>query len=151
MSAWVVSCHHINLLVSAAIDHGISFKFHRIGSLETATEETAQALGQMLWAENVRSVVHRYDLSGTSEHDDYLRALSAYGFKRYAGIRAAAAASALTCFDYQSCECPDYEDTPAALFVRQLRDAVGDRPHGYDAEPWGYDTEAQVETAQEAA
>jgi hypothetical protein len=49
MSAWVVSCHHINLLVSAAIDHGISFKFDRIGPLETATEENAQALEVIDW------------------------------------------------------------------------------------------------------
>jgi len=151
MSAWVVSYHHINLLVSAAIDHGITFRFDRTGPLETATEDNAQALALMLWTENVRSVVYRYNLSGTPEQGEYVRALSTYRFKRHAGIRAAAAASALTCYDYQSCECPDYEATPAALFVRQLRDAVGDRPRGYDAEPWGYDTEAEVEGAREFA
>lgn len=151
MSAWVVSCHHINLLVSSAIDQGVTFNFYRIGPLEMATEENAQALGLMLWTENVRSVVHRYNLSGTPEQHDLVRALSTYQFKMHTGIRAAAAASALTCYDYQSCECPDYEETLAALFVRRLRAAVGDRPRGYDAEPWGYDTEAEVEAAREIA
>jgi hypothetical protein len=51
----------------------------------------------MLWTENVRSVVYRYNLLGTPEQQDYVRALSAYQFKKHARIRAAAAASAPTC------------------------------------------------------
>jgi hypothetical protein len=42
MPTWVVSCHHINLLVSSAIDHGVAFKFDRIGPFEMATEENAR-------------------------------------------------------------------------------------------------------------
>jgi hypothetical protein len=89
------SHHHIDLLVSAAIDHAVSFKFLDIGILETATESNAQALGLMLWAENVRSVVYRYNLAGSKKQGDYLSALSAYSFRRYSNIRASAAASEL--------------------------------------------------------
>jgi hypothetical protein len=151
MSAWVVSHHHIDLLVSAAIDHAVSFKFLDIGALETATESNAQALGLMLLAENVRSVVYRYSLTGSAEERNYLRDLKAYRFRRYAGLRASAVAKALACYDYQSCECPDYRETAAAFFVSRLEQAVGERPSGYDSEPWGFDSEAQALAAQAGA
>jgi hypothetical protein len=149
MSAWVVSHHHIDLIVSTAIDHAVSFKLLGIGTLETATENNAQALGLMLWAENVRSVVYRYNLAGSEEERDYLSALNAYRFRRYSNIRASAAASALAY--YQACECPDYRETAAAFFVSQLEQAVGERPSGYGAEPWGFDSEAQALAAQAGA
>src|ERR1700678_1161010 len=148
MSAWVVSHHHIDLLVSAAIDHAVSFKSLDIGALETATENNAQALGLMLWTENVRSVVYRYNLAGSEEERDYLSALTAYRFRRYSNVRASAAASALACYDYQACECPDYRETVAAFFVSRLEQAVGEKPSGYDSEPWGFDSEAQALAAQ---
>jgi hypothetical protein len=151
MSAWVVSHHHIDLIVSTAIDHAVSFKLLGIGILETATENNAQALGLMLWTENVRSVVYRYNLAGSEEERDYLSALNAYSFRRYSNIRASAAASALACYDYQACECHDYRESAAALFVSQLQQAVGERPDDYTKEPWGFDSETQVEAAQAGA
>jgi hypothetical protein len=151
MSAWVVSSHHIDLLVSAAIDHEICLDFYKPGTLETVTEANAQALGLMLWAENIRSVVYRYNLSGTDEGEQYKLDLASYRFRRYAELRASAVASALACYDYQSCECPDYRETAAASFVQQLGRAIGDEPRGYESEPWGFDTEAQVQAAQAGA
>jgi hypothetical protein len=151
MSAWVVRSHHIDLLVSAALDHEICLDFYKLGSLETVTEANAQALGLMLWAENIRSVVYRYNLSGTKEEETYRLDLASYRFRRYAGLRASAVASALACYDYQSCECPDYRETAAASFVLRLEWATGDKPRGYEAEPWGFDTEAQVQAAQAGA
>jgi len=151
MSAWVVSSHHIDLLVSAAIDHEICLDFSKSGSLEIVTEANAQALGLMLWAENIRSVVCRYNLSGTKEEEQYRLDLASYRFRRYAGLRASAVASALACYDYQSCECPDYRETAAASFVYRLAQVIGDQPRGYGSEPWGFDTEAQVRSAQAGA
>jgi hypothetical protein len=95
MSAWVVSKHHIDLLVSAAIDQGISIKLENLSVPETATEENAQAIGAMLWAENIRSVVYRYSLSGKEEERQYQQELNEYRFSRYEGIRASATAAAL--------------------------------------------------------
>jgi hypothetical protein len=148
MSAWVVSSHHIDLLVSAAIDRGVSGKLAPDGTLQKVTESNAQAFGLMLWTENVPSVVYRYNLPGTEEEQNYRLALASYSFRYYPGIRAAAAAKALACFDYQSCECADYRDTAAAFFVRQLTEIIGHEPEGYGREPWGFDTEAQVTDAQ---
>jgi hypothetical protein len=151
MSAWVVSHHHIDLLVSAAIDYGVYVRLLNIGPVEKATEENAQAIGLMLWTENVRSVVYRYNLAGSEEERGYLSALNGYSFRRYSGLRASAVVSAVACFDYQACECPDYRETAAAFFVRQLQQAVGGHPAGYDNEPRGFDSEAQVEAAQAGA
>lgn len=150
MSAWVVSKHHIDLLVSAAIERQIPVKFLNIDVTETATEENANAIGKMLLAENIRSVVYRYNLAGTKEALQYERDLNAYEASRYQSVRPSAAACAANCFDYQACECPDYQDTPAAFFVRQLKAVVGDNPKGYDSEPWGFDTETQVLAATAA-
>jgi hypothetical protein len=36
----------------------------------------------MLWAENMRSVVYRYWLSGTEEEQQYQQALNQYRFSR---------------------------------------------------------------------
>jgi hypothetical protein len=147
MSAWVVSHHHIDLLVSAAIDYGIYVRFPNIGPLEKATEQNGQAIGLMLWTENVRSVVYRYNLTKREERT-YRLALNAYRLRRYSSIRVSAAASALACYDYQACECPDYRETAAAFFVSRLQQTVGERPDGYESEPWGFDSEAQVLAAR---
>jgi hypothetical protein len=144
MSAWVVTKHHIDLLVSAAIEQEVLIKLDNLAVPQMATEQNAQALGAMLWAENIRSVVYRYSLSGTDEEKQYQQDLNQYQFCRYEGIRPSAIAAALACFNYQACECPDYEGTTAACFVRQLRASVGEHPKGYDREPWGFDSEAQV-------
>jgi hypothetical protein len=82
MSAFVVSKHHIDLLVSAAIEQSVSVKFGNFTAFETATEDNAQAIGAMLWAENMRSVVYRYWLSGTEEEQQYQQALNQYRFSR---------------------------------------------------------------------
>lgn len=54
-------------------------------------------------------------MSGTEEEKEYQQELSQCRFCRYEGARASAAAAALACFNYQACECPDYEGTTAAL------------------------------------
>jgi hypothetical protein len=45
----------------------------------------------------------------------------------------------------------DYRETVAAFFVSQLEEAVGEKPSGYDSEPWGFDSEAQALAAAGAA
>lgn len=151
MSTWLVSPHHIDLLVSAAIDYRISARFTNEGGTELVTEANGQACGRLLWSENIRSLCYRYNLAGTEEERGYLDALAGYQFRRHAGIRASAVAAALACYDYQACECPDYRQTAASLFVGQLQQAVGKKPQGYDAEPWGFDSAEQVHAAQGGA
>jgi hypothetical protein len=87
-------------------------------------------------------VVHRYKLAGLDEEAEYIAALEAYRFKYYPGVRAAAAASALACYDYQASECDDHQTTAAAFFVKQLDDLLGSPDT--ENEPWGYEDEQAV-------
>jgi hypothetical protein len=150
MSAWVVTSHHIDLLVSAAVERGIAVKFAPIDEAVPATIELAEQIGLLLWAENIRSVIYRYRLDGTEEETGYLQTLAEYHFRFYPGVRAAAAQKALDCFDYQACECPDYQTTAAAFVVKQLEAALGARDEAaYEREPWGFDTSEAVIAAQD--
>ena len=143
MSAWVVTKHHIDLLVSAALERGIAVKFAPIDEAVTITAATAEEIGLLLWGENMSSVIYRYSLDGSDEATAYLQDLAGYRFRFYPGVRASAVAQALTCFDYQACEHPTYEHSAAAFFVSQLRTAIGN-PGDTDAEPWGFDSEDAV-------
>jgi hypothetical protein len=143
MSAWVVTKHHIDVLVSAAIERGIAVKFAPVGALVLVTPENARFVGRMLLRENIASVVHRYSLSGTDEAIEYLRHLVRYNFTFYPAIRPSAVAQALSCYDYQSCEHDGYESSAAAFFVSQLSASLGDQ-QGTDADPWGFDSEDEV-------
>lgn len=67
MSVFVVDQEHIDELVSAAIDLEIRACPTTDRDYQQVNHENAGTLGRMLWAENVRSVVHRYRLSGTEE------------------------------------------------------------------------------------
>jgi hypothetical protein len=143
MSAWVVTKHHIDVLVSAAVERGITIKFGRVGALVPVTLENATYVGRMLLRENIASVVHRYRLCGTDEAFEYLRGLVRYTFTFYAAIRPSAVAQALDCYDYQSCEHDGYETSAAAFFVSQLKATLGNQ-QGTDADPWGFDSEDEV-------
>lgn len=145
MSAWVVSKHHIDLLVSSAIERRIFLHLPNVAEPVVATLAIADLIGTMLWRENIRSVAYRYNLCGKDEEAGYLRELAAYRFRQYTGVRAAAASAALACYDYQSCECPDYRATVAAHFVDVMLAAIG--PCETGNEPWGFDTAESVTAA----
>jgi hypothetical protein len=84
MSACVVTHHHINLLVSAAIDRRVAIKFARAVLAEISTISNGQNLGHLLLAENIRSVLHRYATAGQDGETEYSADLHAYRFRHYA-------------------------------------------------------------------
>ncbi|ANY82694.1 hypothetical protein BB934_31035 (plasmid) [Microvirga ossetica] len=118
MSAFVVSTAHIDTIVSAAIELELFAARTDHGTLEWVCHETATAFGQMLLAENVRSVVHRYRLIGSTEASDYAELMETYEFRYRPCVRAGVAAKALDCFDYQSCETDNYETSLACGFSK---------------------------------
>lgn len=149
MSAWVVSKAHIDALVNAAAQFGV-----------ITNSREAHAAGRLLWAENVRSVNHRY--YEDSEPPEYTIETTEAVF------HAAAVVRVLDCYEYQSCECPDWEKTAAFAWCLHLRDAALDRlPAGateevrdgpfrvpryrtwpeYKQTPWGIDSLADVPAA----
>ena len=101
MSAWTVSKKHIDTLVLGLIKR------------ELIQAEQASEIGKMLWEENYRSVNYRY--GETSETPRYT-----YSARNAAKLSAVALRKQVSCYDYQSCETDDYNETASAKIVRKL-------------------------------
>jgi hypothetical protein len=159
MSAFIVSDNHIHALLTAGLDNP------RYGALrwfapeseeprgdadtqagepwgptaiESAnrrrrelTRDTADAVGLMLLAQNYASVNYRYD-----EHEEE----PLYRFQELGcTIDPVVVFKAIDCYNYQSCESPDWEETEAYAFCQALRSKMIHALPGYDAAPWGID------------
>ncbi len=135
MSAFVVDQEHIDELVSAAIDLEIRTRLATDRTCQQVNHENANDFGRMLWAENVRSVVHRYRLSGTAEAAEYESAVEAYCFT-WRPVSPGRAAKRLTCFEYQACECEDWEESLAYDFGSRMARALITKLPGYAQAPW---------------
>jgi hypothetical protein len=144
MSAFVVSTTHIDTIVSAAIHLELFAARTDHGILERVCHETATAFGKMLLAKNVRSVVHRYRLTGSTEASDYAELVETYEFRYCPCVPAGVAAKALDCFDYQSCETDTYETSLAYAFTCRMAKALNKHLNGYEAAPWGIDDRIPV-------
>lgn len=86
------------------------------------TEDTAGRVGAMLWAENVRSVNHRY---AEEDLEPIYPGLPA-GW-RSARIDPARLLSVIGCYEYQSCEHPEWESSEARIYCTALRELCCDQ------------------------
>ncbi|MDR6289012.1 MULTISPECIES: hypothetical protein [Inquilinus] len=135
MSAFVVVQEHIDELVSAAIDLEIRARLVTDRGYRQVNHENANDFGRMLWAENIRSVIHRYRLSGTEEAAEYEAAVGANRFT-WRPVPPGRAAKRLACFEYQACECEDWEESLAYDFGSQMARALITKLPGYAEAPW---------------
>ena len=93
---------------------------------------TAGRVGAMLLAENRRSVNFRYD------EDDWEEP---YTFEPVASVDPVVVLKALSCYEYQACEHPEWEASEAHAFCEALRQrAIASLP-GYAEAPWGISDE----------
>ena len=135
MSAWIVSKTHIDCLVQAGIER------------EMVRPEEATEFGRMLWGENLASIRYRYPNDGDGERPgpcDFRDSnVDAYVYEPLDGepgisLRAEAVVrSAAGCYDYQTCEHPEYSGSKAEMFVGILSRAT-ENVEGRG--PWGVDT-----------
>lgn len=101
----------------------------------------ADALGQMLWMENHRSVSYRYpdsvgqDLPGPAGLT--LADIEAYRFTSSHQLSAVEALKAISCYEYQACETPDWKESEAYKFCDSLRGMLISVLPGYAAAAWG--------------
>lgn len=152
MSAWLVDKVHIDLLVELALRGPADAQrrgdwqpeYHAHPRVGERAEPDPDGLGRMLWGENLRSVAYRYPADegggrpGPAGLSD--EAIAAYHFER-PGYRltVAEAMMALHCLDYQACECPDYQETPARRWLHETAFVLGMYAPGADDSPWGWD------------
>lgn len=142
MSAWIVSKGTIDALLTAALRANAPHLARGWRSYDSA-----DAIGRMLWRENVRSVSDRY--SKGNDVDAYLEA-DAYTCPLYTlyalpgKLNVGAALKLLACYEYQSCECGDWQTTDAFQWCRALRYALIALVPGYEAGPWGCESASAV-------
>jgi hypothetical protein len=146
VSAWIVTRAHIDVLVLAGVQLGVSYDLEPPGPIGPPL---LKAAGQDLWAENHRSVNHRY--GEDTESSAYSAPTAEVVLDPVAVVKA------IDCFVYQSCEHPGWDASRAADYCTRLRAAAlaglslqsgdpADRgyPIGYDDAPWGIDHLAQA-------
>ncbi len=153
MSAYVVDSDHIRYLVEAAgrLGRG-SFSFWSEASgtrvdVGSGRDLSASAFGQMLWDENIESVVARYpDCRGENGRvvHDRLPGPSDEGFEyehpRRQGwvvIDPVAVLKACACYEYQSCEHDGWRTSYAHSAVEMIKAAAVRSLSGYEAAAWG--------------
>ena len=153
MSAFEVSDTHIDILVSAALQrdrygYTLSWYFGEVPGTypgealpsgedyeaalkrtkREVTDDNAETWGAALLAENRRSVNHRYD-------EDEIE--TPYVFTQYDGqFNPVAVLRAISCYEYQSCEHPEWKTSEARAFCAALTDRMIGILPGYDKAPW---------------
>jgi hypothetical protein len=145
MSVWIVSRAHIDALVLAGAQFGV---------IDQPTPQKLTVLGSDLWAENHRSVNHRYHENDRSA--EYTATIAEVVLDPVVIVKL------VDCYVYQSCEHPGWADSPTAGYCRRLRAAVmtglawenqpgqGEKPYprGWDDAPWAiYQLTEAVATA----
>ena len=164
MSAFEVDKTHIDVLISAALvgDHfgplswyhgeipgtrpGEALPSHEdyLASLRKTkrevTRDNAGMWGALLVAENRRSVNHRYDEDEIEEP---------YEFTQYAGtFNPTAILKAISCYEYQSCEHPEWQASEAKSFCDALRTHMIHSLAGWDKAAWEVTDASQVTVGQ---
>jgi hypothetical protein len=147
MSAWLVENGHIDVLVNALAAHDL------------LDGRAPGDLGQLLWTENNRSINYRY--SERKRNPRYVLHTTE------APLHPVAVLKAIGCYEYQSCERPDWDRSRAYKLVTRLRTAIleahpelakevpsrwyEDRTEAaylthpvYDSAPWGFDDVEQA-------
>lgn len=152
MSAFIVEKAHIDAMVQAGIRSGspatggftlrwqvgdrpewtedVTLEAYSVAVQERArelTRETANRVGAMLWNENKRSVDHRYNEANDRE---------VYRFASSRVTNPVAVLKAIHCYEYQSCEHPEWETSEAHAFCEALSGAMVRSLPGYDAAEW---------------
>lgn len=154
MSGFVVAREHVDVLVRLAIsgaadaepaarrldfpariedEQGRWRRVAPVDDLQHADLIDPTEVGRLLWAENHRSVAHRY----SEPYDEEIVDGYTYQDPGFAPT-CAEAAKALVCIEYQSCEHPGWDESTAAGIIRTLRAAVLASLPGTDAAPWAW-------------
>lgn len=103
--------------------HGVT-KWHRLSQL-----------GQLLIDENYRSVNYRYDDSEAPHRYTFRRHQKAFAAR--VDRVALQVLRALSCYDYQACESPDYRATDASGVIDSIRAHAISKLSGYEETEWG--------------
>jgi hypothetical protein len=162
MSAFVVSKSHIDALVHAAYfgprdvhalpqQSGHWYKPNFRGCQNWALDQMDE-VGEMLVKENLSSIHARYPDTVT-DPEGTPGPVEQYWLQRYEHempkqkMGVVEALKALDCYEYQSCEHPEWETSEAFRFCRSMRHSLIGCLPGYDAAPWEWDEALRTDAA----
>ena len=135
MSAYIVTNATINAVLHyyrSSRDGGSVLRlYERGGGREIGpwhNYATWKKMGQIIYAQNVRSVNFRYN--DNVPETDYC-----YAFPLIPPLSPLEIIRLCDCIDYQSCETPDWHDTEACWFVQQIKNHACRKLPGYDDAP----------------
>lgn len=138
MSAYVVDTAHIDYLVQAAIAYGQGGYMYIRG--ERTEYHNADMLGAVLLQENIASVMHRYPDCAVDDLPGPIPTQTVEGYTYREGglpqITPVAVLKAISGYEYQSCEHPDWTSSAAYEFCQQLRAAAINKLPGYHDAAW---------------
>ena len=147
MSAFIVSKGHIRFLVEAAgrlardpvswYHDGRRRQLSRFIKKESPDTLTPNELGALLWEENIKSVDHRYSEENGVGAYEHVRTLLP--------IDPVQVFASLACYEYQSCEHPEWETSEAKVICDAIKDAAIRALPGSDATVWGVPEEWENE------
>lgn len=144
MSAYVVDEKHILYLVTAAQQYGSrgdSFYFwngERTVNVGEGLDMSPDEFGQMLWNENKKSVGYRYneDALGSGLARLYWEP---YRHQMSLGrVEPVQVLKAISCYEYQTCEHPEWDKWPEARWaVQWIKEGAIRALPGYEEAEWG--------------
>lgn len=143
MSAFVVNKSHINALIHAgmAVQYPPMSWYHE-GQRYILNDETADQVGQMLLDECVHSVSYRYEGEGIASLPGPCNAEWLIPFEYHFTDKRPTPLQTLkliSCYEYQSCEHPEWKASQAKAFCAALRDSTISRLPGYGDASWEWD------------
>ena len=157
MSAFICSPDHFKVLAvfAASRRHGSLRVDPRyidgFKQLEVRNElELASAYADVLYAENIRSVLHRYpddtldSAPGPIDKPESITVTARDVCAARYRLPPVAILSMCDCLEYQSCETEDWASTPAWRLLNAIRRAAIRALPGYDDAPWDYCAEEQA-------
>lgn len=132
MSAFIVSDHHLNVLVSwAASRHGSDAVAYYWQGQRRDVRQDPQRIACVLYAENVRSVNARYNEHTSPNGFHYVP--QSLGYLKITPVQII---KACHCYEYQACETKDWEESEAFAIIQGIKNSAIRMLPGYDEADW---------------
>jgi len=153
MSAFIVDRHHIIYMVKAAMSRRITTyqpfswwhsddpnpdsRHHKLGAGDL---DEFERVCNMLWQENIRSVMYRYGdelistLPGPIGEDHRITRMDHDSWLEFDPTQVL---KSCKCYEYQSCEHPVWESSEAHAFIQSLKSHAINSLPGYENAEWG--------------
>jgi len=131
MSAFIVSQEHITAMLQAATGRypGDGASYYWNGQSHYFNGSQTE-IGQKLLNENYRSVNHRYNESEPAP---------TFRLRIVRDCSPVELIKLIHCYNYQSCECPDWKETEAYAISAMLERRAINKLPGYDEAAWSFD------------